>query len=82
MQENQRDGGEHVRAFTVANLELKPGSMQPQQRGGATLTQMDDGDVYLIGGANREATCFGDVHKFDLGTVCSSIGSASMAATR
>lgn len=30
--------------------------------------ESDDGGVYLIGGANRDAQCFSDVHRFDLCT--------------
>ncbi|TYZ67081.1 hypothetical protein PybrP1_003876 [[Pythium] brassicae (nom. inval.)] len=47
-------------------MALRPGSVEPSPRGGATLTQVDDGSVYLIGGANREGICFGDVHRFSL----------------
>lgn len=72
MQENQREE-ELVCTYAMANVELKPGSMRPQPRGGATLTQVENRDVYVIGGANREGICFGDVNKFDLGTILNPI---------
>ncbi|KAJ0394109.1 hypothetical protein ATCC90586_003974 [Pythium insidiosum] len=47
-------------------LELSPASLKPAPRGGATLTQAPNGDVFLIGGANRDALSFGDVYCLDL----------------
>ncbi|OWZ09123.1 RNA polymerase Ispecific transcription initiation factor rrn3 [Phytophthora megakarya] len=53
--------------YLVEKVLLDGESLKPATRGGATLTQVEGTDaVYLIGGANREGTSFGDVHRFDL----------------
>ncbi|KAF1316437.1 Rna polymerase ispecific transcription initiation factor, partial [Globisporangium splendens] len=52
-------------AYSITRVALKLDSICPAQRGGATLTQVENGEIYVIGGANREATCFHDVHIFD-----------------
>ncbi|KAL4158614.1 hypothetical protein PRNP1_004390 [Phytophthora ramorum] len=60
---NQDEEGRRV--YFVATVKVE-GGIKPAARGGATLTQMDSGAVYLVGGANREGTSFGDVYQFDL----------------
>ncbi|KAG1695850.1 hypothetical protein DVH05_019188 [Phytophthora capsici] len=58
---------EDKREYLIEKVKLKGGSsaLKPAKRGGSTLTQVGS-SVYLIGGANREGTSYGDVHCFDL----------------
>ncbi|KAF1778379.1 Kelch-type beta propeller [Phytophthora cactorum] len=62
---------EQPRVYLIEKISVDGGksTLKPAARGGATLTQIEEtGVVYLIGGANREGTSFGDIHRFDLDT--------------
>ncbi|KAG3236887.1 hypothetical protein PI124_g18112 [Phytophthora idaei] len=71
MATRQEEAVELPRVYLIEKISVDGGksTLKPAARGGATLTQIEEtGVVYLIGGANREGTSFGDIHRFDLDT--------------
>jgi hypothetical protein len=54
--------------YEIQRFPLDKESILPSPRGGATLTQLENGEIYLIGGANREGKSFNDVYQLCLQT--------------
>ena len=52
-------------SYTIKTLTAKKDN-SPAGRGGCTITRVEN-KLYIIGGANREATHFDDVNIFDIG---------------
>ncbi|TMW58232.1 hypothetical protein Poli38472_011820 [Pythium oligandrum] len=67
MADNQSFPLQARQQYAVETLRVN-GTMTPAPRGGATLSQLENGEIYLIGGANRETHSFGDAHRFDFET--------------
>ncbi|ETW09193.1 hypothetical protein H310_01619 [Aphanomyces invadans] len=68
------DGDEVENIFTLSECKMLNDDIQlPAKRGGATLTAVTSAQgktlLYLIGGANRAAEAFGDVHVLDWETM-------------
>ncbi|KAF0689615.1 Aste57867_18946 [Aphanomyces stellatus] len=60
---------QHARAYTLSEFKASHGHIIPPKRGGAALTSITTQGktrIYLIGGANRDADAFNDVHIFNL----------------